>query len=146
MDNNVILPGSNNSNKESYISGAGYSNWADVKLEYVFPIGDHKYSSMKNYKVRGGLLEDKKEAKPWNPLKSGSTIFLINYFYKFQNFEIDSFNNNSSVDFSESINSSIDYQRTSGVEIGIQYDNTDFAPNPSSGSRQYIGLQTDGYF
>lgn len=64
-------------------------------------------------------------------METGSTIAILRHFHHYQSFE----------------NSDYDgiYEGTiRGVELGLQYDNTNFAPNPSDGSRQYISFVKDG--
>lgn len=45
---NQPFPGSNNSSKDQYLRGEGSSSFLDLKLEYVFPIGLAKESSIVN--------------------------------------------------------------------------------------------------
>ncbi|OBT13493.1 hypothetical protein A9264_07050 [Vibrio sp. UCD-FRSSP16_10] len=133
---NVSLPndsprwGSSGSSPDDYIQGDGFSNWLDFKVEYVLPMGSAKTDATVHYHLRNGLLVDGPRNTYWNPLETGSTILLLRQFNRYQSYE-DATGHERAGDMS-------------AFELGIQYDNTDFAPNPSMGSRQYIGYSYEG--
>ena len=123
------LPGSNNSSANQYVQGNGNSNWWDIKLEYVLPTGANRHFGTVDYKIRNGLLvSEPTGGREWNPLTSGTTILVARQFNRFQTFETDSGKGDGSIH---------------AMELGLYYDNTDFAPNPSYGSRQYISTTHD---
>lgn len=98
-------------------------------MEYVLPIGSRKSDPIIQYNLRGGLLTDAPTSTNWNPLDSGTTILILRQFNRYQSY--DDGNGKQSGD-------------VNAVELGIQYDNTDFAPNPSMGSRQYLSYTFEG--
>ncbi|CAH0530066.1 BamA/TamA family outer membrane protein [Vibrio hippocampi] len=123
------LPGSNDSSSEQYFEGSGNSNWWDIKLEYVLPIGANKHSGTVDYQVKNGLLVSAPTGgREWNPLTSGTTIFVARQFNRYQSFETDSGDIDGTIH---------------AMEFGVYYDNTDFAPNPSYGTRHYISTSHD---
>lgn len=125
------LPGSGQSSLNDTITGDGHSNFYDLKLEYVLPIGAHQKSATLKYKTKAGLPVGNEKSGAWNPLENGSTIAILRHFYQYQ-----SFDNSITSDFYDG--------SVRGMEVGIQYDNTNFAPNPSDGSRQYLSFIKDG--
>ncbi len=121
--------GGNDSSENDFMEDSGHDNWIELKLEYVLPIGSMKNSGMATYKIENGLLvSGASGGSIWNPLESGATVFLLRQFNRFQDYETD-----KGV-FDGTIHP---------VEIGLLYDNTDFAANPSIGSRQYFALTHD---
>ncbi|WP_173670916.1 BamA/TamA family outer membrane protein [Vibrio mediterranei] len=126
-------PGSNGSSNLDYLEADGASNWFDIKMEYVLPIGVTKDKGLVDYQIRNGLLvSDPSGGREWNPLTSGSTIFVARQFNRYQSFEFQQGDVDGAIH---------------AMEFGILYDNTDFAPNPSYGSRQYIATSHDwGWF
>ncbi|MPW35592.1 BamA/TamA family outer membrane protein [Vibrio sp. B1Z05] len=128
--NDSPRPGSSGSSQDDYIQGDGFSNWLDFKIEYVLPLGSAKHSPTAHYHLRNGLLTDGPTSTYWNPLETGSTILLLRQFNRYQ-----SYTNPGEAKQDGDMNA---------FELGIQYDNTDFSPNPSMGSRQYIGYTYEG--
>ncbi len=128
-DSSGARPGDNNSDKDHYIEDSGHDNWVELKLEYIFPLGSMKNSGLASYQLTDGLLTSGASGgETWNPLSSGATILLLRQFNRFQDYELDNGDINGTIH---------------PVEIGLTYDNTDFTPNPSFGSRQSIALTHD---
>ena len=124
LDNNTSLPGSNDSSNEQFLEANGDSDWLDVKLEYALPFGATKNNGIVEYRTRNGLLVSKPSGgKTWNPLESGAMVATLRYFSRYQSFELSP--------------TEIDGDMAA-FEYGLLYDNTDFAVNPSYGSRQYL--------
>ncbi|GAM62875.1 hypothetical protein JCM19232_4552 [Vibrio ishigakensis] len=98
-------------------------------MEYVLPIGSRKSDPIIQYNLRGGLLTDAPTSTNWNPLDNGTTILILRQFNRYQSYEDENGKQSGDVN---------------AVELGIQYDNTDFAPNPSMGSRQYLSYTFEG--
>lgn len=123
------LPGSNASSNEQYLEADGASNWFDVKLEYVLPLGAAKKQALMSYRLDNGLLASSPSGgEQWDPLTSGVTILMLRQFNRYQRFEFE----NNPVDGS-----------IRAVELGLLYDNTDFPVNPTQGSRQYVAYSQD---
>ncbi|MCQ8878258.1 outer membrane protein assembly factor [Pseudoalteromonas shioyasakiensis] len=119
-----IMPGSNESSNEQYLEADGDSNWVDMKLEYALPFGATKNKGLIDYTLKNGILvSEPSGGHEWNPLTSGAMVATTRYFSRFQSFEYET----------EQISGDM-----SALEFGLLYDNTDFATNPSFGSRQYI--------
>lgn len=129
FDPDVTRPGSNESTADQYIEVGGADNWADIRLEYVFPIGAAKKKAMMTYDLTDGLLtSDPTGGKAWNPLSSGVTNALFRMYNRYQEYELDPG----------------DLQREiHPLQLAISYDNTDFPTNPSYGSRQFVGITND---
>lgn len=126
---NQIRPGSNGSDEDDYVEAGGENNWLDLRIEYVMPIGAAKNSPVMTYNVRNGILEGEGSGgETWNPLEGGVTNLLLRQYNQEESFKL----NNT------------EYGRTvHPFELGISYDNTDYPVNPSSGSKQYLGVMHD---
>lgn len=123
------IPGSHESSNSQYFEADGNSNWLDMRLEYALPIGATANSGMVNYRLKQGLLiSEPSGGKEWNPMTSGATVAMLRYFSRYQSFEFEK--RQLDGDFG-------------AVELGLLYDNTDFAINPSYGSRQWLSWSTD---
>ena len=125
--------GSNDSDKDDYLEFSGDDNWWEMQLEYVLPIGSMKTSGMGTYNLKNGMLvSGATGGDQWNPLKSGATVLILRQFNRYQAYETDD---------------GIIDGTIHPLELGILYDNTDFQPNPSSGSCQYLAITQDfGWF
>ncbi|MEN8130941.1 MAG: BamA/TamA family outer membrane protein [Pseudomonadota bacterium] len=122
-------PGSNESGKDDFIEKSGFDNWTDFRLEYVLPLGSAQSSALSNYHLQGGLLRsDPVGGQQWNPLESGVSTLLLRQFNRFRSFETDSGDLDAT---------------THPFELAISYNNTDFPPNPSTGSVQYLSVTHD---
>jgi hypothetical protein len=130
IPNSRPLPGSSYSSADDAVVGAGFSNTAELKIEYVLPLGHHTHFSTLQYKSRGGLLVDAPKHQSWNPLTTGSSLIMLRGFSKYESYE--------SEDLAQIEGDS------GGIELGFLYDNTDFVPNPSRGSRQNLTYTHDG--
>lgn len=128
---NQPFPGSSNSDYEQFLRGSGNSSYLDIKFEYVFPFGDNVDSPIKHYETRGGLVTNAARHRYWNPMEIGTTTIMLKQFNTFKNFD------------DKTLDNKLDYN-ANGLEVGIQYDYTDFAPNPTIGGRQYFGYSRDG--
>lgn len=123
------LPGSNASSNDQYLEADGASNWFDVKLEYVLPLGTAKQNPLMSYRLKNGLLVSSPTGgDKWDPLSTGVTIAVLRQFNRYQSFDFDS----------NPVDGSI-----RALELGLLYDNTDFSVNPSQGNRQYIAYSQD---
>lgn len=127
-------PGSNDSDAEDYVETPGQDNWLDFRLDYVLPTGaGADENGLLNYELAGGLRTSPPSGGlRWNPATSGITLITLRQYNRFQSFET------QAADFERTIHP---------VELGVLYDNTDFAPNPSFGSSQYLSYTQDfGWF
>lgn len=122
-------PGSNDSTDQQFIQASGVSNWFDLKLEYALPIGAAREQGMVRYELADGLLiSDPSGGRRWNPLSSGVTVATLRQFNRYQSYERESGTVDGTVH---------------GLELGLLYNNTDFPPNPSRGSSQYLSVSHD---
>jgi len=121
--------GTNNSGKDNYIEDRGHDNWLELKLEYVLPLGSMKTRAMADYYLKNGILQSGSTGgRIWNPLESGVSILLLGQTSRYQSY------------MTETMTYSGD---TFPYQLGYLYDNTDFPPNPTRGSSQYIALTRD---
>lgn len=125
----TVRPGSNDSDKDDFITAGGDNNWLDLKVEYVLPIGSARHEAMATYKLKNGMLvEGGTGGDNWNPFTGGITTVVLRQFNQLESFD---------TAFGE-------FERTiHPVEVGLGYNNTDYPPNPSTGSNQYIGIKHD---
>lgn len=118
--------GSNDSDKDDYVEASGDDNWWEMQLEYVLPMGSMKKSGMGTYNLKNGMLvSGATGGDHWNPLDSGVTVVVLRQFNRYQSYETED----------GVIDGTIH-----PLELGLLYDNTDFQPNPSRGSRQYLAI------
>ena len=117
--------GANNSSVDGFVENSGTSNWWEVKLEYVLPIGKAKKTGMASYQLQGGLLTENNEVASWNPLETGTSVFVARQFNRYQLYQ------NEVGDIEGAVHA---------LELGFLYDNTDFPKNPSQGSSQYLSF------
>lgn len=131
----VDSAGSNDSSEDDYISGISDDVHLEFTMRYPLPIGAAKENPLTVYKTREGLLlSEPQGGAEWNPLTSGKTIVGARYFYRYRDLQ--------EIDQEEELSAS-----TNGLEFWLDYDNTDFLPNASRGSRQQIRVTHDpGWF
>ena len=81
--------GSNDSNKDDYVTSDGWDNFIRFRFKYLLPIGDGKEEIISTYVVdRGMMIEGASGGESWNPLVSGRTYLELKPFYRSQ--EVDS--------------------------------------------------------
>ena len=125
----VPRSGSNDSGEDDFIQDSGWDNQMDFRLEYVLPLGSARHRAMAGYRLRGGLLTaGSTGGETWNPLTSGTSVVLLRQFNRYQSFN---------TDFGKQ-----DYT-VHPLQLGLYYNNTDFAVNPSRGSTQFLGVTRD---
>ena len=123
--------GSNDSAKDDYVSGISDDLHLEFTLRYPLPIGAAKDDPLTIYRTREGLLiSEPQGGKEWNPLTSGKTVLGARYFYRYRHLQ--KFEQEDQVSAS-----------TNGLQLWLNYDNTDFLVNPSTGSRQKLTLTRD---
>jgi hypothetical protein len=112
--------GSNDSDKNNFITGNGWDNFLRVNFKYLLPIGTGKDQVVNAYKVKNGLLESGASGgTSWNPLDSGKTFLQVRPFYRSMQI------NSNTVD---------SIQKTNGFDFSLFWDNRDFVPNPAHGN------------
>ena len=97
----------------------------------MLPTGDGAKGPIHKYVVdRRGLLVPGHESggREWNPFTSGRLIAESEFFYRKQDLD----NNPNPFE-----------PETMGVTLALEYDNSDFYKNPTSGSRQRIAISRD---
>jgi outer membrane protein assembly factor BamA len=121
--------GSNDSDKNNYVTGSGWDNFFRITFKYLLPIGNGADQVVNAYRLKGGLLTSGATGgRSWNPLESGQTFLQVRPFYRSQ--EISS-------DFVDSV------QRTNGLDFSIYWDNRDFPVNPSLGNSLLLKVSRD---
>ncbi len=101
---------------------------AQLKMKFLLPIGDGKDAVFPKLTLDNGIfISDKTRGELWNPFKSGRTYIELTPFYRNQDLSDD----NGTV------------QKTAGIDVALEYDNTDFRLNPSGGSYQRVFYSRD---
>jgi hypothetical protein len=123
--------GSNDSLPDDYVEDDGSHNWLNLKMEYVLPIGTAADDPVVTYQLKNGILiSEPSGGRSWNPLSSGVTVLMLQQRFDYQSYETDI--------------GEID-GKVKPVDLALLYNNTDFSPNPSSGSSQYLSFTHDFY-
>ncbi|MGV6826452.1 MAG: BamA/TamA family outer membrane protein [bacterium] len=127
--------GSNDSDKDDFVTGISDDLHFELTSTYVLPIGAGKENPLTVFKTSKGMLSSPaRGGQQWDPDTSGKTTLSARYFYRYR-------------DLQEFEDSDELAARTNGLEFWIDYENTDFAANPSYGSRQTLTLTRDfGWF
>jgi Omp85 superfamily domain len=129
LPHGTVRPGDNDSDPDIFLESKGDSNWLDVKLDYVLPLGAAADRGIVRYDLDNGLLvSEPTGGDTWNPLQYGVTIAMLRQYNRYQTYERDD----------EEIDGTIH-----AFELGLLHDNTDFPINPSTGSSQYIAMHYD---
>ena len=111
--------GSNDSDKDNFVTGDGWDNFFRLKFKYLLPMGSGKDQIISTYKIDRGLLKsDATGGTSWNPLASGKSYLELRPFYRSQ--QIDG----KHVD---------ETTKTNGLDVSLFWDNRDFYANPSRG-------------
>jgi hypothetical protein len=139
-----IPSGSNDSSEDDFVFGSGIDSFARFTFKYLLPIGAGSDEAPTRYTTEGGLLVDGSTYRgSWNPMKSGRTFIVFRPFYQRRTLEIDEDN----IDlFPPETGFEIGDEpdiSTNGIVLGIEYDNRDFAPNPSRGSMTSLNVTRD---
>lgn len=125
------VAGTNDSSKHNYLEAEGTDLFVRLPIRYLLPIGAGRDEVIHTYRTQGGLLikETGTGGKTWNPLTGGRTMLEFTPFYRNQDLELD-----------------VGGERTltaSGITAAIEYDNTDWWNNPSTGSRTQFAVTRD---
>jgi hypothetical protein len=133
IDGNPGFPGqragSNEADKNNYVTGSGWDNYHRITFKYLLPIGNGKDQIVNAYRLQDGLLESgARGGTSSNPLESGRTFLQVRPFYRSQ--QINS-------DFVDAV------QRTNGLDFTLYWDNRDFSDNPSQGNSLQLRVSRD---
>lgn len=143
-DANSIPSGSNDSSQDDYVFGSGVDSYLHLTFRYVLPIGAGSDPQPHSYTTNNGLLVDESTRQgSWNPLASGRTFVYFRPFYQRRTLEVDAENIvliPPELGLQEGDETDI---KTSGVTLGLEYDNRDFATNPSRGSLTKLNVTRD---
>lgn len=147
-DANSIPAGSNESDENDFVAGGGLDSYLHATFHYVLPTGAGKGNPLHEYVTRDGLLmEGSTRSGGWNPRRSGRTFLYFRPFYQRRTIEIDELNADLfPPETSLMVGDEPDFS-TNGIVVGLEYDNRDFAPNPSEGSLTHLRVTRDfGWF
>ncbi len=133
VDGNPAFPtqraGSNDSDRDDFITGSGLDSFYRLRLKYLLPIGSGRDQVLPAYKLSDGLLASGESGgTAWNPLSSGRTFLELRPFYRSQNIA------NDDID---------EEQSTNGLEFAVFWDNRDYPNNPSRGNALTLKLTRD---
>ncbi len=138
-DPDEVRAGSNDSDKDDYVTGISDERTINIDLKYRLPIGGIKDDPVAVYRVHEGLLESGPTGGgPWNPVASGQTTIGTRFF--FTDRDLKDFTTGPDRD---QIDQDVIEGRTTGVDFWLEYDNTDFPRNASRGSRQLVTISRD---
>lgn len=125
----IERPGSNDSSEDLFLEARGDSNWWNMRLDYVLPLGAAREEGMVEYQLERGLLVSAASGgEHWDPRDSGVTIATLRQYNRYQSYETDEKTYDGTIH---------------AFELGLLYDNTDFPINPSRGSSQYLAVHHD---
>jgi hypothetical protein len=143
-DANTVPSGSNGSDENDFVSGSGVDVYLHLAFRYVLPIGVGSESQPHTYSTNKGLLVDGSAYRGgWNPFTSGRTFVNFRPFYQRRTVEVDSDNIDlfpPQAGFEDGDEAEF---QTNGVTLGVEYDNRDFASNPSRGSLTRVNVSRD---
>ncbi len=123
--------GSNDSSPDDFVSGISNDLHIEISARYVLPIGAGKDHPLTVFKTRRGMLYTQPTGgSAWNPFTSGKTLLGSKYFYRYRDLQ--------KIDDEDLIKAN-----TNGLELWLDYNNTDFLPNASYGSRQKFTITRD---
>ena len=133
VDGNPAFPnqraGSNDSDRDDFITGSGLDSFYRLRLKYLLPIGSGRDQVLPAYQLSDGLLASGESGgSAWNPLSSGRTFLELRPFYRTQNIA------NDDID---------EEQSTNGLEFAVFWDNRDYPNNPSRGNALTLKLTRD---
>ncbi len=136
IDHDPDMPraGSNDSLEDDFLSGITNDYQFELNLDYQLPLGSASESSVPVYMLDRGVLDSGATGgNQWNPLQSGITTLSTMLFYRYR--DIDD-------DINDPDNELLFY-RTNGLQLKLDYNNTDFPKNPARGSRQTLTVARD---
>jgi hypothetical protein len=130
--NNPAFPneraGSNESSEDNYVKSDGSDFWFEFKMRFLLPIGEGADRIFPLIELDNGVfVSEENGSDQWNPFVSGRTYFELTPFYRNQDLSDD----NGTV------------QKTAGIDVAVEYDNTDYRLNPSGGSYQRVYFSRD---
>ena len=121
--------GSNDSDKDNFVTGEGWDNFFRLKFKYLLPIGHGREQIIPRYEVSDGMLASGATGgTSLNPVESGRTFIELRPFYRALEVEGDE------------IEADL---KTNGLDIGLFFDNRDFAPNPTAGHALLLKASRD---
>ena len=139
QDPEAVRAGSNDSDKDDYVTGVSNQQLVTFEFKYRLPIGSIRDDPVAVYGLHRGLIESgPKGGDKWNPMTSGQTTFGSKFFLT--NRDLTDFT--IGPDGGEVIEDDI-AATTNGLSLWLEHNNTDFPRNPSSGSRQLVKISRD---
>lgn len=122
-------PAGNDSDEDNSLEADGDDFWFDFKTRYVLPIGQGREGPFPRAELDNGVPVEEGTVRAWNPLESGRTYIELTPFYRSRRLT-DELDNDVT-------------QKTAGLDFALTYDNTDYWPNPSTGSYQSLFVSRD---
>jgi len=122
--------GNNDSSRDNFFDTEGTDIDLQYDFHYLLPIGHGRDRAVAEIVLDNGILfSGQTGATSWNPLRSGRTYLQLFPFYRRQGLTFKDDTKTTST--------------TSGLSMGLIYDNTDFSENPSRGSFHKISFIKD---
>jgi hypothetical protein len=122
-------PAGNDSSENNFLNAEGNDFWVDFKMRYLLPLGAARDSAFVLPRLDDGVPLAADAARAWNPMANGRTCVEVTPFYR-----------------SRRMTDDLDHditQKTAGMDFALTYDNTDYWPNPSTGSYQSVFCSRD---
>lgn len=136
---NDTRAGSNDSDKDDFLTGVSNELTLNLTLKYRLPIGGIEDDPVAVYQLRDGLLKSgPRGGENWNPWSSGQTTLGGKLFYTYRDLSEFEVNISGQNVLDEEL-----VAETNGLELWLEYDNTDFPRNPARGSRQLLKISRD---
>ena len=136
--------GGNDSDPDDFVFGTGIDTYLRMDFRYVLPIGAGSQPQPHTYTMNSGLLVDgSTNLGTWNPLESGRTIVVLRPFYQRRTLEVTDENVGLFPPAFPVEPGDEPDVTTSGLMLGIEYDNTDFVTNPTRGSMTKLNVYRD---
>jgi hypothetical protein len=122
--------GAHDSDADNFITGDGTDVKAWALFGYVLPLGSGRDDPVSRLVLRDGMVvQGARDTSVWNPLRAGYTLVGVKPFYRHQDVDTDEIGTKTIA--------------SSGLELLLRYENTDFHENPSRGSSQQARYTRD---
>jgi len=123
--------GSNDSEKDNFVSGVSNTIEFNFTVKYPFATGNARMDPVSVYYLDKGLLSSGPPGgDKYDPYNNGKTIGAAKIFYLYR-------------DLDEVSQEELLSVNSSGISLWLDHNNTDFPRNPSKGSRQKFTLIRD---
>ena len=125
--------GANDSDENDFVRSETLGSYIELPFKYVLPIGAGRRGAIATYTLdRGTLKEGATGATSWDPLRSGRTTLNLTPFGQWR-----------TLDVADETPVDRDDYNTTGLRLGVRWDNTDFPANPTRGNTVFAQVSRD---